>query len=56
MKITLTVIGSPLSVKAKQEEEDRKQDSGSESEMIALDYSENTTSRHSKLVRIPILT
>jgi hypothetical protein len=43
-------------IRKSQEEEDRKQDSGSESEMIALGYSENTTSRHDiLLVRISII-
>ena len=65
MKTTLTVIGPPSSEEnsffvpergpvlrswLSQEEEDRKQDSGSDSEMTALGYSENTTCRHAELV------
>jgi len=61
----LTVIGSPFSEEnsffvpergpvlrswLSQEEEDRKQNSGSDSEMIALGYLENIASRHAELV------
>jgi len=64
MKTTLTVIGSPSSEENSffvpergpvlrswlSQEEDRKLDSGSDSEMIALGYLENIASRHAELV------
>jgi hypothetical protein len=60
----LTVIGSPFSEENSffvpergpvlrswlSQEEDRKQNSGSDSEMIALGYLENIASRHAELV------
>jgi len=39
-----------FSVLRKSQEEDRKQNSGSDSEMIALGYLENIASRHAELV------